>query len=49
VGPGAQNFIRKNFAPSEAVSIKRAIEPRMKEEAKERMVAGKPSENFSKG
>ena len=48
-GEFAENTFRKNFTLSEAVAIKRALEPIEKAEAKERMLAGKPLEKFSKG
>ena len=35
-GEYAENAIRKDFLPSEAVAIKRALEPAAKEEAKKR-------------
>jgi N6-adenosine-specific RNA methylase IME4 len=35
-GEAAENFERKNFTPSEAVAIKRALEPQMRAAAKER-------------
>jgi hypothetical protein len=44
-----EEFIRKNFSPSEAVSVKWAIEPNIREAAQERMLAGEPCENFSQG
>ena len=42
LGEAAENFDRKDFTLSEAVAIKREIEPEIKAEAKERMLAGKP-------
>jgi N6-adenosine-specific RNA methylase IME4 len=45
----AENFARKDFTPSEAVSIKRDLEPQMKAEAAQRMKAGKPSAKFAEG
>jgi N6-adenosine-specific RNA methylase IME4/ParB-like chromosome segregation protein Spo0J len=48
-GEFAENAVRKNFTLSEAVAIKRALEPLERAAAKERMLAGKPSENFSEG
>jgi N6-adenosine-specific RNA methylase IME4 len=45
----AENECRKDFTLSEAVAIKRALEPLEKAAARERMFAGTPSENFSKG
>jgi len=48
-GEYAENAFRKDFTLSEAVAIKRALEPMERETARARMVAGQPSENFSKG
>jgi ParB/RepB/Spo0J family partition protein len=48
-GEFAENAVRKYFTLSEAVAIKRALEPIERAKAKERMLAGKPSENFSEG
>jgi N6-adenosine-specific RNA methylase IME4 len=48
-GEFAENSFRKDFTMSEAVAIKRALEPLERAAAKERMLAGKPSENFSEG
>ncbi len=48
-GEFAENTFRKDFTLSEAVAIKRALEPTERAEAEARMVAGRPSENFSKG
>jgi ParB/RepB/Spo0J family partition protein len=48
-GEFAENAVRKDFTLSEAVAIKRALEPIERVKAKERMLAGKPSENFSEG
>src|SRR5262249_39793060 len=48
-GEFAENTFRKDFTLSEAVAIKRALEPVERAAAKERMLAGKPSENFSGG
>jgi N6-adenosine-specific RNA methylase IME4/ParB-like chromosome segregation protein Spo0J len=48
-GEFAENTHRKDFTLSEAVSIKRALEPIERAAAKERMVAGKPLEKFSEG
>lgn len=39
-GEAAENFARKDFTPSEAVAIKREVEPEIKAEAKERRVSG---------
>jgi hypothetical protein len=35
----ARQSCRKDFTPSEIIAIKRALEPNVKEEAKERMIA----------
>jgi ParB family chromosome partitioning protein len=48
-GEFAENAVRKNFTLSEAVAVKRALEPLEKAAAKERMLAGKPSGNLPKG
>ncbi len=48
-GEYAENSIRKDFTLSEAVAIKRALEPIEREAAQKRMRSGKPLENFSKG
>jgi hypothetical protein len=48
-GEADENFQRKNFTHSEAVSIKRALEPEIKEAARERMTAGKPSSKLDEG
>lgn len=48
-GEYAENTLRKNFTLSEAVAIKRALEPLERAAAKERMLAGKPSGKFPKG
>lgn len=48
-GEFAENTHRKNFTLSEAVAIKRTLEPLERAEAKKRMRAGKPSEKFSEG
>jgi N6-adenosine-specific RNA methylase IME4 len=48
-GEYAENTYRKDFTPSEAVAIKRALEPIEHEAAIMRMRAGRPSENFPKG
>jgi ParB family transcriptional regulator, chromosome partitioning protein len=48
-GEFAENAVRKDFTLSEAVAIKRALEPLEKAAAKERMLAGKPLEKFSEG
>ena len=48
-GEFAENAWRKDFTLSEAVAIKRALEPLEKAAAKERMLVGKPLEKFSKG
>lgn len=48
-GEAAENFDRKDFTPSEAVSIKRELEPEIKAAAQERMKNGRPSSNLDKG
>jgi N6-adenosine-specific RNA methylase IME4/ParB-like chromosome segregation protein Spo0J len=48
-GEHAENSVRKDFTLSEAVAIKRALEPLEKAAAKQRMLAGKPSGNLPKG
>src|SRR5262245_2300661 len=48
-GEFAENTARKDFTLSEAVAIKRGLEPLERAAAKDRMVAGRPLENFSKG
>jgi N6-adenosine-specific RNA methylase IME4 len=48
-GEFAENTHRKDFTLSEAVAVKRAMEPLERELAKQRMLTGKPSEKFSKG
>jgi N6-adenosine-specific RNA methylase IME4/ParB-like chromosome segregation protein Spo0J len=48
-GEFAENTCRKDFTLSEAVAIKRALEPLERARAKERMLSGKPSEKFSEG
>jgi N6-adenosine-specific RNA methylase IME4/ParB-like chromosome segregation protein Spo0J len=48
-GEFAENAVRKDFTLSEAVAIKRALEPVERAAAKERMLAGKPSGKFPKG
>src|SRR5262249_44915510 len=48
-GEFEENTCRKDFTLSEAVAIKRALEPLERAKAKERMLAGKPSGNFPKG
>jgi N6-adenosine-specific RNA methylase IME4/ParB-like chromosome segregation protein Spo0J len=39
-GEAAENFERKDFTPSEAVAIKRAIEPEIRQAARARIIAG---------
>lgn len=48
-GEFCENTIRKDFTLSEAVAIKRALEPAERAQAKERMLAGRPSGKFPKG
>ena len=45
----AENFARKDFTLSEAVAIKRAIEPQLRAEAEARQKTGRPSANFAGG
>jgi hypothetical protein len=45
----AENAMRKDFALSESVAIKRALEPIERAAAKERMLADKPLGKFPKG
>ena len=44
-----ENAVRKGFTVSEMVAIKRALEPEIGEEAKERMINGKPCVKFTQG
>jgi N6-adenosine-specific RNA methylase IME4 len=48
-GEYAENAYHKPFTLSEAVAIKRELEPIERAAAKERMLAGKPPEKFSEG
>jgi N6-adenosine-specific RNA methylase IME4 len=48
-GEFAENAVRKDFTLSEAVAIKRTLEPMERAAAQERMLTGKPSGNFPKG
>jgi N6-adenosine-specific RNA methylase IME4 len=48
-GEAAENFARKDFTLSEAVAIKRVIEPEIKDAAAERMKAGLPLPKLDKG
>jgi ParB-like chromosome segregation protein Spo0J len=48
-GEYAENTYRKDFTLSEAVAIKRALEPMEREAALARMRAGRPLEDSSKG
>jgi N6-adenosine-specific RNA methylase IME4/ParB-like chromosome segregation protein Spo0J len=48
-GEFAENSFRKDFTMSEAVAIKRVLEPLERAAAKGRMLGGRPSEKFSKG
>jgi N6-adenosine-specific RNA methylase IME4/ParB-like chromosome segregation protein Spo0J len=45
----AENFERQDFTPSEAVAIKRTLEPEMKAEAERRMRSGKPLGKLPEG
>ena len=49
MGEFAENTVRKDFLPSELVTIKRAIEPDIQEAAKERMLSGRPSADSAQG
>jgi N6-adenosine-specific RNA methylase IME4/ParB-like chromosome segregation protein Spo0J len=44
-----ENAFRKDFAPSEWVAIKRALEPKISADAEEREKAGIPSSNLDEG
>ena len=44
-----ENIIRKDFTMSERQALKTAIEPRLREEAKVRMVAGVPRVDSTQG
>ena len=44
-----ENRERKDFTITEIVEIKRYLEPRIAEEARERMLSGKPSGKFPEG
>ena len=46
-GEHDENALRKDFTPSEAVAIGRALEPMEREAAKERMIDAHSSESFS--
>jgi ParB family chromosome partitioning protein len=48
-GEYSENVQRKDFTPSELVAIKRALEPELRDEARERMVAGTPSADSARG
>jgi ParB/RepB/Spo0J family partition protein len=48
-GEYAENTFRKDFTLSEAVAIKRSLEPLEREAAKQRMLAGKPSAKLAEG
>jgi N6-adenosine-specific RNA methylase IME4 len=49
LGEYAENTFRKNFTPSECADIADALEPIERAHARERQVAGRPSEKFSEG
>lgn len=44
-----ENLVRKNFTTSERIAVKRALEPTISAEAKERQKAGVPSSNLDEG
>jgi ParB family chromosome partitioning protein len=48
-GELAENAHRKDFTPSEAVAIAKAVEPLEREAARERMLAGRPSAKLAEG
>jgi hypothetical protein len=48
-GEFAENAYRKKFLPTEIYAIWQALEPIERAAAKERMLAGKPMENFHRG
>ena len=48
-GEFAENAVRKDFTLSEAVAIKRALEPVERAKAKERQLAGRPVGKFPEG
>ena len=48
-GEAAENFCRKDFTLSEAVAIKRALEPDLREAAMARQSAGTPVQSLHKG
>jgi N6-adenosine-specific RNA methylase IME4 len=48
-GEYAENAFRKDFTPSEIVSIRRALEPIERELAKQRQLSGRPSAKFAEG
>jgi ParB/RepB/Spo0J family partition protein len=48
-GEFAENQERKNFTPSELEAIREALEPRLKEEAKQRQEAGVPAAESDAG
>jgi hypothetical protein len=44
-----ENTVRKDFTIEEIVAIKRALEPKLKEEAEKRMKAGRPCAESAQG
>ncbi len=44
-----ENMVRKNFMVSEIIAIKRALEPEVKAESRQRMLSGKPTPNWRRG
>jgi ParB/RepB/Spo0J family partition protein len=49
LGEAAEQFQRKDFTPSEAVAMERALEPILKKAAGIRMRGGRPLDNLAKG
>ncbi len=49
LGEYAENIFRKQFTPSECADIADALEPTERSLARQRQLAGRPSEKFSEG
>ena len=49
LGERAENAVRKDFTPSEAVAIAKAVEPLERQAAEERQKSGTPSVNLTEG
>ncbi|MDX1373564.1 MAG: ParB N-terminal domain-containing protein, partial [Nitrososphaeraceae archaeon] len=49
LGEFSANFYRKDWTTEEIVTIKKALEPYFKQQARQRQLIGRPSENFPKG